>query len=301
MRSLAWRSTEIKSAGATLDIYASSSKAALNMVAKSLSIDLLGRGITVVVFHPGWVRTDMGGTDAPIAPAESVAGMRTVPGRNGDVAIVFAVTEPAQGKKGISAFIVPTDTPGYKVASVEKKLGQKASDTCQIVFEDMTLTPDLMLGEAGTGYKIALSNLEGGRIGIAAQATGMARAAYQAALDYAKQREAFGTPIIGHQAVAFRLADMATKLHAAELMVLAAAALRDAGRPCLKEAAMAKLYASEIAEQVCSDAIQIHGGYGYLADFPVERIYRDVRVCQIYEGTSDIQRLIIGRQIASES
>ena len=219
-------------------------------------------------------------------------------GQNADVAIVFAVTDPAAGKKGISAFIVPTDTPGFKVAGIEHKMGQKASDTCQIVFEDMKLTPDLLLGEEGEGYRIALSNLEGGRIGIAAQSVGMARAAYEAALAYARERETFGTPIIGHQAVAFRLADMATRLHGAELMVLHAAALRDAGRPCLKEAAMAKLTASEMAEQVCSDAIQIHGGYGYLADFPVERIYRDVRVCQIYEGTSDIQRLIIARQIA---
>lgn len=218
-------------------------------------------------------------------------------GQNAEVAMVFAVTDPARGKKGISAFIVPTDTPGYQVASVEKKLGQKASDTCQIVFDNMRLTPDLLLGEEGEGYRIALSNLEGGRIGIAAQATGMARAAYEAALAYAQERQAFGTAIAGHQAVAFRLADMATSLHAAELMTLHAAARRDAGQPCLKEAAMAKLFASEMAERVCSDAIQIHGGYGYLADFPVERIYRDVRVCQIYEGTSDIQRLIIGRQI----
>ncbi len=218
-------------------------------------------------------------------------------GRNAKVAIVFAVTDPARGKKGISAFIVPTDTPGYQVASVEKKLGQNASDTCQIAFDNMRLTPDLLLGEEGEGYRIALSNLEGGRIGIAAQATGMARAAYEAALAYAQERQAFGTVIAAHQAVAFRLADMATSLQAAELMTLHAAALRDAGQPCLKEAAMAKLFASEMAERVCSDAIQIHGGYGYLADFPVERIYRDVRVCQIYEGTSDIQRLIIGRQI----
>lgn len=222
-------------------------------------------------------------------------------GQNADVAIVFAVTDPGKGKKGISAFIVPTDTPGYKVASVEKKMGQKASDTCQILFEDLELTPDLLLGEEGEGYKIALSNLEGGRIGIAAQAAGMARAAYQAALDYAQQRETFGKPITSHQAVAFRLADMATKLHGAELLILQAAALRDAGRPCLKEAAMAKLFASEIAEEVCSAAIQIHGGYGYLADFPVERIYRDVRVCQIYEGTSDIQRLVIARQLLRET
>ncbi len=222
-------------------------------------------------------------------------------GQNAKVAIVFAMTDPAAGKKGISAFIVPTDTPGYTVAGIEKKLGQKASDTCQIVFDNLELTPDLLLGEEGQGYRIALSNLEGGRIGIAAQSVGMARAAYEAALAYAGQRETFGTAIIGHQAVAFRLADMATRLHAAELMVLHAAALRDAGQPCLKEAAMAKLYASEIAEQVCSDAIQIHGGYGYLADFPVERIYRDVRVCQIYEGTSDIQRLVISRQLAAEA
>jgi alkylation response protein AidB-like acyl-CoA dehydrogenase len=221
-------------------------------------------------------------------------------GKNGDVAIVFAVTDPEAGKRGISAFIVPTDTPGYRVASVEKKLGQKASDTCQIVFDDLRLTPDLLLGAEGEGYRIALANLEGGRIGIAAQSVGMARAAFEAALDYAKQRQSFGKAIIEHQAVAFRLADMATKIHGAELMVLEAAALRDAGRPCLKEAAMAKLTASEMAEQVCSDAIQIHGGYGYLADFPVERIYRDVRVCQIYEGTSDIQRLVIARQIAAD-
>jgi alkylation response protein AidB-like acyl-CoA dehydrogenase len=220
-------------------------------------------------------------------------------GKNGDVAIVFAVTDPDQGKRGISAFIVPTDTPGYRVASVERKLGQKASDTCQIVFDDLRLTPDLLLGEEGQGYKIALANLEGGRIGIAAQAVGMARAAYEAALAYAQERQSFGRAIIEHQAVAFRLADMATHIHGAELMVLAAAALRDAGRPCLKEAAMAKLTASEMAERVCSDAIQIHGGYGYLADFPVERIYRDVRVCQIYEGTSDIQRLIIARHLTA--
>jgi len=218
-------------------------------------------------------------------------------GRNAQVAIVFAVTDPAAGKKGISAFIVPTDTPGYQVASVEKKHGQKASETCQIVFDNLRLTPDLLLGEEGQGYRIALSNLEGGRIGIAAQSTGMARAAYEAALAYAQERQAFGTAIAGHQAVAFRLADMATSLQAAELMTLHAAALRDAGRPCLKEAAMAKLFASEMAERVCSDAIQIHGGYGYLADFPVERLYRDVRVCQIYEGTSDIQRLVIAREI----
>ncbi|MFO7482784.1 acyl-CoA dehydrogenase family protein, partial [Oceanibaculum nanhaiense] len=220
-------------------------------------------------------------------------------GNRADIAIVFAVTDPDAGKKGISAFIVPTKTPGYRVASIERKLGQHASDTCQIVFEELRLTPDLMLGEAGQGYRIALSNLEGGRIGIAAQSVGMARAAYEAALAYAKERQSFGKPIIEHQAVGFRLADMATQIEAARLLVLNAAEKRDAGEPCLTEAAMAKLFASEMAERVCSDAIQIHGGYGYLEDFPVERIYRDVRVCQIYEGTSDIQRLVISRALAA--
>ena len=221
-------------------------------------------------------------------------------GVNAKVAIVFAVTDPAAGKKGISAFIVPTETPGWRVARVEHKLGQRASDTAQIVFEEMELTPDLLLGQEGEGYRIALANLEGGRIGIAAQSVGMARAAYEAALAYAKERKSFGQPIASHQAVAFRLADMATRIEAARQLVLHAAALRDAGAPCLKEAAMAKLFASEMAERVCSDAIQIHGGYGYLEDFPVERIYRDVRVCQIYEGTSDIQRLVISRQVLAD-
>ncbi|HEV8029444.1 MAG TPA: acyl-CoA dehydrogenase family protein [Stellaceae bacterium] len=221
-------------------------------------------------------------------------------GSTAQVAIVFAVTQPEAGRKGISAFIVPTDTPGYRVARVEKKLGQRASDTAQLVFEDLELTPDLMLGAEGEGYRIALANLEGGRIGIAAQSVGMARAAYEAALAYAKERKTFGEKIISHQAVAFRLADMATQIAAARGLILDAASRRDAGEPCLKEAAMAKLFASEMAERVCSDAIQIHGGYGYLADFPVERIYRDVRVCQIYEGTSDIQRLIISREIAKD-
>lgn len=219
-------------------------------------------------------------------------------GANADIAIVFAVTDPEAGKAGISAFIVPTDTPGYQVARVERKMGQHASDTCQIVLDDLRLTPDLMLGAEGEGYRIALANLEGGRIGIAAQSVGMARAAYRAALDYAKTRETFGRPIIQHQAVAFRLADMATALEAAELLVLEAAARRDAGFPCQKQSAMAKLFASEMAEKVASDAIQIHGGYGYLAEYPVEKIYRDLRVCQIYEGTSDIQRLVISREIA---
>jgi alkylation response protein AidB-like acyl-CoA dehydrogenase len=220
-------------------------------------------------------------------------------GKNAKIAIVFAVTDPAAGKKGISAFIVPTDTPGFIVVRVEEKLGQHLSDTCQIVFEDMRIPAAQRLGEEGEGLKIALANLEGGRIGIAAQAVGMARAAQAAALTYAKERKQFGKPIIEHQAVAFRLADMATKIEAAEHLVLHAASLRDAKHPCLKEASMAKLFASEIAERVCSDAIQIHGGYGYLADFPVERIYRDVRVCQIYEGTSDIQRLVIARALAA--
>src|SRR5712692_4345371 len=221
-------------------------------------------------------------------------------GENADLVIVFAITDPDAGKKGISAFIVPTTTPGYRVARVEHKLGLHASDTAHLVFDEMALTPDLLLGREGEGYKIALANLEGGRIGIGAQAVGMARAAYEAALDYAKQRQSFGKAIIEHQAIAFRLADMATQIEVARQMVLHAAALRDAGQPCLKEAAMAKLFASEMAERVCSDAIQIHGGYGYLNDFPVERIYRDVRICQIYEGTSDIQRLVISRAIAAE-
>jgi len=221
-------------------------------------------------------------------------------GKNGDIAIVFAVTDPAAGKRGMSAFIVPTSTPGYQVARIEEKLGQHASDTAQIIFEDMALDASLMLGAEGEGYKIALSNLEGGRIGIAAQSVGMARAAFEAAQRYAGERETFGVKIRNHQAVAFRLVDMATKIEAARLLYLQAAVLRDAGLPCLKQAAMAKLFASEMAEAVCSAAIQIHGGYGYLKDFPVERIYRDVRVCQIYEGTSDIQRLVIARQLENE-
>jgi alkylation response protein AidB-like acyl-CoA dehydrogenase len=216
-------------------------------------------------------------------------------GKNGHVIIVFAVTDPDAGKRGISAFIVPTDTPGYEVVRVEDKLGQHSSDTCQLAFNDMRLPASLRLGEEGAGYRIALSNLEGGRIGIASQSVGMARAAFEAARDYAHERVTFGKPIIEHQAVAFRLADMATKIEAARQLILHAAQLREAGLPCLTEASMAKLFASETAEAVCSAAIQIHGGYGYLADFPVERIYRDVRVCQIYEGTSDVQRIVIAR------
>ena len=220
-------------------------------------------------------------------------------GRSADMALVFAVTDPNSSKRGISCFIVPTKTPGYRVASIEKKLGQKSSDTCQIAFEDCAVGADAMLGEEGGGYRVALANLSVGRIGIAAQAVGMARAAFEAARAYAGEREAFGTKIINHQAMQFRLADMATKITVARQMVLHAATLRDAGTPCLTEAAMAKLYASEMAEEVCSDAIQIHGGYGYVADYPVEKIWRDVRVCQIYEGTSDVQRILIGRGLAA--
>lgn len=234
-------------------------------------------------------------------------------GANADVAIVFAVTDPAAGKKGISAFIVPTRlpnnapehapnqapsyAPGYIVARIEEKLGQHASDTAQILFENCRVPAENLLGAEGEGYRIALANLEAGRIGIAAQAVGMARAAFEAALKYAHERESFGKLLFEHQAVNFRLADMATQLEAARQLVHHAASLKDAGRPCLKEASMAKLFASEMAERVCSDAIQIHGGYGYVADFPVERLYRDVRVCQIYEGASDIQRLVIGRAL----
>ena len=218
-------------------------------------------------------------------------------GKTADVAIVMAVTDKAAGKRGISAFVVETKTPGYVVARLEEKMGQHASDTAQILFENCQVPSENLIGEEGAGYKIALSGLEGGRIGIASQSLGMARAAYEAALKYAKEREAFGKPIFEHQAVQFRLADMATQLEAARQLIYHAAALKDDGQPCLKQAAMAKLFASEMAEKVCSDAIQIHGGYGYVADFPVERIYRDVRVCQIYEGTSDIQRILIARHL----
>jgi alkylation response protein AidB-like acyl-CoA dehydrogenase len=218
-------------------------------------------------------------------------------GKSGQVAIVFAVTDPEAGKKGISGFIVPTDTPGYVVAKVEEKLGQKASDTCQIVFDDMRVAGEALLGNEGQGYKIALENLASGRIGIASQSVGMASAALEFAIAYAKERQAFGKSIFDHQAVGFRLAEMATKLEAARLLTLNAARLSDKGVGCLKEAAMAKLYASEVAEEICSAAIQTLGGYGYLSEYPIERIYRDVRVCQIYEGTSDIQKLIITRQL----
>jgi len=216
-------------------------------------------------------------------------------GKIGGAAIIFAVTDPDLGKKGISAFLVPTDLPGYMVASVEEKLGQKSSDTCSLIFEDMKVTDDMLLGAENQGYRVALANLETGRIGIAAQSVGMAKSALDHAISYANDRVSFGKKIIQHQAVGFRLADMATRLEAARLMVLNAAALKDQGKPCLTEACMAKLFASEMAEEVCSAALQTLGGYGYLKDFPLERIYRDVRVCQIYEGTSDIQRMIINR------
>ncbi len=218
-------------------------------------------------------------------------------GKHGDVAIVMAVTDKAAGKKGISAFWVPTDTPGYIVAGIEQKMGQHSSDTAQIVFDNCRIPAANLIGEEGMGYKIALSGLEGGRIGIASQSVGMARAAYEAALAYAKERESFGKPIFEHQAVQFRLAEMAMKIEAARQLILHAAAMKDAGLPCLKEAAMAKLFASEMAENVVSSAMQVFGGYGYVADFPVERIYRDVRVCQIYEGTSDIQKILIARAL----
>jgi butyryl-CoA dehydrogenase len=218
-------------------------------------------------------------------------------GKNGDVAIVIAVTDKGAGKKGMSAFIVPTADPGYIVDRLEDKLGQHSSDTAQIRFENCRIPAENLIGNEGEGYKIALSALEGGRIGIASQAIGMARSAFECAVTYAKERESFGQPIFNHQAVGFRLAEMATQIEAARALVMHAASLRDAGQPCLKEAAMAKLFASEMAEKVCSDAIQVHGGYGYVSDFPVERIYRDVRVCQIYEGTSDVQKIIIQRAL----
>jgi len=219
-------------------------------------------------------------------------------GKNGDVAIVMAVTDRVAGKKGISAFIVPTATPGYNVARIEDKMGQHASDTAQINFDGCRVPAANLIGDEGQGLKIALSGLEGGRIGIASQALGMARAAFDAALAYSKERQSFGQPIFRHQAIHFKLADMATQIEAARQLTWHAASLKDAGQPCLKEAAMAKLFASEMAERVCSEAIQVFGGYGYVSDFPVERIYRDVRVCQIYEGTSEVQKILIGRALA---
>jgi alkylation response protein AidB-like acyl-CoA dehydrogenase len=220
-------------------------------------------------------------------------------GKNADLAIVFAVTDKAAGKRGISAFVVPTNAPGYVVSRIEEKAGQHASDTAQIVLENCNVPAENLLGDEGAGYRIALSNLESGRVNVAAQSVGMAQSALDAAIAYAKERKSFGKALMEHQAVNFRLADMATGIEAGRQLYLHAAQLRDAGKPCLKEASMAKLFASEMAEKVCSDAIQIHGGYGYVSDFPVERIWRDVRVTQIYEGTSEIQRLVIGRTLAS--
>jgi alkylation response protein AidB-like acyl-CoA dehydrogenase len=220
-------------------------------------------------------------------------------GSNADVAIVFAVTDPEAGKKGISAFIVPTDNPGYQAGSPEHKMGQHASDTVQVFLRDCTVPASHLIGAEGEGYRIALMNLEGGRIGIGAQCVGMARAALECALAYARERSSFGKPIVEHQAVAFRLADMATRLDAARLMVHNAARLRDAGEPCLRQASQAKLFASEAAEEICSAAMQVLGGYGYLRDFPLERIARDVRVAQIYEGTSDVQRMVIARELVA--
>ena len=219
-------------------------------------------------------------------------------GKNADIAVVFAVTDKGAGKKGISAFLVPTKTPGYVVARIEDKLGQRASDTAQIELENCKVPADHLLAQEGVGYRIALANLESGRINVAAQSTGVARTALEVAVVYARERKSMGQALIEHQAISFRLADMATQVEAARQLYLYAARLRDEGKPCIREASMAKLYASEMAERVCSDAIQIHGGYGYVSDFPVERLWRDVRVTQIYEGASDIQRMVIGRTLA---
>ena len=219
-------------------------------------------------------------------------------GRSADLAFIVAVTDPAAGKRGMSMFVSPTRAPGYRVAREEVKLGHRAADTCQIALEGLEVPEENLLGAPGAGYRIALAYLENGRIGVAAQAVGVARAAYEAALRYAGEREAFGKPLIGHQAIEFKLADMATEIEAARQLTLYAASLKDAGTPCLKEASMAKLFASEMAERVCSDAIQIHGGYGYVSDFPVEKLWRDSRVLSIYEGTNEIQRLVIGRALA---
>ena len=218
--------------------------------------------------------------------------------RIGAATIVFAMTDPDAGKRGMSAFYVPNETPGFTVGPPEAKLGQKASDTCALTFESMQVSDDMMLGEEGQGLAIALSSLETGRIGIAAQSVGMAQAALSYAVTYALERKSFGKPIFEHQAIAFKLAEMDAQIEAARQLVLNAAAVKDTGAPCLREASIAKLIASEMAERVCSDAIQVLGGYGYLADYPLERIYRDVRVCQIYEGTSEIQKINISRDLA---
>ena len=220
-------------------------------------------------------------------------------GKSGAYCLLFAVTDPEAGKRGISAFLTPTDAAGYTVVAKEDKMGQRASDLCQLAFEDLEIAPDMMLGEEGQGYRIALENLTTGRIGIAAQSIGIARAALECARDYAKEREAFGKVIIEHQAVGHRLADMATQVEAARHLMLHAARLYDADGGGLVEASMAKLFASEMAEKVCSDAVQTLGGYGYVGGFPAERYFRDVRVCKIYEGTSDVQRMLIARSLAA--
>jgi butyryl-CoA dehydrogenase len=250
--------------------------------------------------HVGSDASNLATTAKKIGDSYVINGVKQfiTSGKNGDVAIVIAMTDKGAGKKGMSAFIVPTNAPGYVVARLEDKLGQHSSDTAQINFDNCRIPAENLIGQEGEGYKIALGALEGGRIGIAAQSVGMARSAFECALAYAKQRTSFGQAIFNHQAVGFRLADCATQIEAARQLIWHAAALRDAGRPCLKEAAMAKLFASEMAEKVCSVAIQTLGGYGYVSDFPVERIYRDVRVCQIYEGTSDVQKIIITRALA---
>ena len=218
-------------------------------------------------------------------------------GRTADIAMILAVTNPEAGRKGITCFITPTDNPGYVVAREEEKLGHRNCDTCQIVLQDMEVPADDVLGDLDAGYKIALANLNSGRIGVAAQAVGVARAALDHAVRYARERSTFGKPIIEHQAIGFKLAEMATRVEAAHQLTLHAARLKDAGIPCLKEASMAKLQASEVAEKVCSDAIQVYGGYGFLNDFPVEKLYRDARVFQLYEGTSEVQKLVIGREL----
>ena len=217
--------------------------------------------------------------------------------RRAGLAIVFAVTDPELGKKGLSAFLVPTDNPGFKVDRSEHKMGIRASDTCAVTFDNCRIPAANILGERGKGLAIALSNLEGGRIGIAAQALGIARAAFEAALAYSRDRIQFGKPINEHQSIANLLADMQVQVNAARLLILHAARLRTAGKPCLSEASQAKLFASEMAERVCSMAIQVHGGYGYLEDYPVERYYRDARITQIYEGSSEIQRMLIAREL----
>jgi len=251
--------------------------------------------------HAGSDASSLKTTAAKSADGYVINGVKQfiTSGKNGHVAIVIAVTDKGAGKKGMSAFIVPTSTPGYSADRLEDKLGQHSSDTAQVNFDNCLVPFDNLIGQEGEGYKIALSALEGGRIGIAAQSIGMARSAFDVALAYAKDRTSFGSAIVNHQAVGFRLADCATQIEAARQLTWHAASLRDAGLPCLKEAAMAKLFASEMAETVCSAALQTLGGYGYVSDFPIERIYRDVRVCQIYEGTSDVQKIIIQRALGT--